>query len=1135
MSDGDIVANSELLMEPSSTDVLSGTDARLFDGYVNSLQQEIAASYRSEHLSPARLSPLRRSPRLSKAAEVSLAADDTESSRGEAAGIEDEEILGPSRPLTPETEGLIQDEPTSVLASRIMRAHDNPSPPPQSPEILNLPTLSLPFPLTPSNESSNITNTHSISTPISKLLEDVYQSSISSSFPLNNLETPTKSRPLNNISDVSVEALVISSSTKLQPNVSSIVTTDSVPADTLDEQAVADALVLSADEAETVNSKSAYTIPSLDTQADESSHQPLRRSTRPRRSTARYLSPMRTEDLEFDPSETDESSLSNETKNDVETKITSPRRRTITLAANNAQTFEPSLFNDQPRSRSPIRNLTSKTRRELGSLSPGSSTILKSLLPAASPLREELETEPASTQPSSEALSTPVRPTPPVRFTSPTRKTSPIKLQFQTTDLHNLNGTPARRIPIQAAVASGQMSAQRAARLLFNSSAAASSSRPVFNIPSTDSPMRRILLHDDNLNGSPTKKLPGSPVRSLSVEPKPVEPVRLKKRSESVEPISFKTQGKILRKASPFSRSVESVPLPSNSNLSLQPTIPEEGPNTGGENLQRPAARAGQASAEKSHFKQTTSRIPRIGLKPYARPPVSSALKRQEKTVNMRMVDSSKPHSSSVIKPQTFNPLPSSRSRIPSNIPVSSPVKRAPIPSTPTSLKRKRSPLESISPTKSTPVVLLSRRLPGPSSSPAKKPPATQLRVVSESDNILPSRSSAGYSGLPGTEGLKTAIEPSSSEADTTTAHPLATLRMVSKSDGILPDRSTVISTSPRVAVIVEQTSSVPSLPSLPTPSQLAVVSSSAAPVAADPSPDTVPDSFTSAEPQIPSSADTADLTFRRTTRSNSNGTVPTKPINSSRPPPARRKNIPMFIDTGPFSGMTALALRTLTESNTTKNKEYATVLLQTEVIRREGARPESPGMNVKSISQKEKEAKTRERSDRAERRAKHENSESKEDEHGISEDEDRENAWGGLIKSKHAWGSGDEEEYGTPVQHMKRLQPNEEVLEEEEYDKKRVKWDRGLYKEIYLDEIQPRTSHARIPQESVRKGCLAHTGKARPLDNLGNLPNAESPLKDIQPENIIVKKFVYDNDVVEPVAPAPAPVKTRSKSKKSR
>ncbi|KAJ3733024.1 hypothetical protein DFJ43DRAFT_1117774 [Lentinula guzmanii] len=1131
MSDGDIVANSELLMEPSSTDVFSGTDARLFDGYVNSLQQEIAASYRSEHLSPARLSPLRRSPRLSKAAEVSLAADDTETSRGEAAGIEDEEILGPSRPLTPETEGLIQDEPTSVLASRIMRAHDNPSPPPQSPEILNLPTLSLPFPLTPSNESSNITNTHSISTPISELLEDVYQSSISSSFPSNNLETPTKSRPLNNISDVSVEALAISSATKLQPNVSSIVTADSVPADTLDEQAVADALVLSADEAETVNLKSAYTIPSIDTQADESSHQPLRRSTRPRRSTARYLSPMRTEDLEFDPSETDESGPSNETKNDVETKITSPRRRTITLAANNAQTSEPLLFNDQPRSRSPTRNLTSKTRRELGSLSPGSSTILKSLLPAAYPLREELETEPASTQPPSEALSTPVRPTPPVRFTSPTRKTSPIKLQFQMTDLHNLNRTPARRIPIQAAVANGQMSAQQAARLLSNSSTAASS-RPVFNIPSTDSPMRRVLLHDGNPNSSPTKRLPGSPVRSLSVEPKPVEPVRLKKRSESVEPVLQKTQGKILRKASPFSRShfVESVPLPLNSNLSLHPTIPEEGPSTGVENLQRPAARVGQVSAEKSHFKQTTSRIPRIGLKPYARPPVSSALKRQEKTVNTRMVDSSKPHSS-VIKPQTFN----SRSHIPSNIPVSSPAKRVPIPSTPTSLKRKRSPSETISPTKSTPVVLLSRRLPGPSSSPAKKPPATQLRMVSESDNVLPIRSSAGYLGLPGTEGLKTAIEPSSSEVDTTTAHPLATLRMVSKSDGILPDRSTVISTPPRVPVIVEQTSSVPSLPSLPTPSQSAVVSSSPAPVAADPSPDTVPDSFTPAEPQIPSPADTADLTFRRTTRSNSNGTVPTKPINSSRPPPARRKNIPMFIDTGPFSGMTAQALRTLTESNTTKNKEYATVLLQTEVIRREGARPESPGMNVKSISQKEKEAKTRERSDRAERRAKHENSESKEDEHGVSEDEDRENARGGLIKSKHAWGSGDEEEYGTPAQHMKRLRPNEEVLEEEEYDKKRVKWDRGLCKEIYLDEIQPRTSHARIPQESVKKGCLAHTGKARPLDNLGNLPNAESPLKDMQPENIVVKKFVYDNDVVEPVAPAPAPVKTRSKSKKSR
>ncbi|KAJ3753825.1 hypothetical protein EV360DRAFT_52773 [Lentinula raphanica] len=237
---------------------------------------------------------------------------------------------------------------------------------------------------------------------------------------------------------------------------------------------------------------------------------------------------------------------------------------------------------------------------------------------------------------------------------------------------------------------------------------------------------------------------------------------------------------------------------------------------------------------------------------------------------------------------------------------------------------------------------------------------------------------------------------------------------------------------------------------------------------------------------------------------------------------------------------MTALALRTLTESNTSKNKDYVTVLLQTEVVRREGARPESPGIIVKSISQKEKEAKTRDRNARAERRAKRDNVESNRevDENGISEDEDLGRGWKSspLGKGKHAWGAGDEEDFETPVRPVKRVRADGEGFDDED-EKKRVKWDRGLYQEIYLDEIQPRTTHTRITQESIKKGCLAPTAKALPLDNLGNLPSIESPMKDITPENIVVKKFVYDSDVVEPVAPTSVPtnVKTRSKSKKSK
>jgi hypothetical protein len=49
-------------------------------------------------------------------------------------------------------------------------------------------------------------------------------------------------------------------------------------------------------------------------------------------------------------------------------------------------------------------------------------------------------------------------------------------------------------------------------------------------------------------------------------------------------------------------------------------------------------------------------------------------------------------------------------------------------------------------------------------------------------------------------------------------------------------------------------------------------------------------------------------------------------------------------------------------------------------------------------------------------------------------------------------------------------------------------------------------------------------------LDSLGNLPNAESLLKDLIEENVVVKKLVYDNDA--PVVPVAVVKNTRSKAK---
>jgi hypothetical protein len=82
----------------------------------------------------------------------------------------------------------------------------------------------------------------------------------------------------------------------------------------------------------------------------------------------------------------------------------------------------------------------------------------------------------------------------------------------------------------------------------------------------------------------------------------------------------------------------------------------------------------------------------------------------------------------------------------------------------------------------------------------------------------------------------------------------------------------------------------------------------------------------------------------------------------------------------------------------------------------------------------------------------------------------------------KHRKGPGDEEDYETPVKPERslkrpRLGEEKEDSQEEIQEKKRVKWDRGLYSEIYLDEIEIKPK--KHPKEDiVKKGCLAPTAK---------------------------------------------------------
>lgn len=266
---------------------------------------------------------------------------------------------------------------------------------------------------------------------------------------------------------------------------------------------------------------------------------------------------------------------------------------------------------------------------------------------------------------------------PPIRFTSPIRtqrSTSPGKNKFQLhpANLDDPNRTPARRIPVQAA----------GPRLLSSNAGVGSSRLGILTSGSiaAPSPARRFLLHD---SGSPAKKPPpplptlistqtSSPTRNrshsvepnLKLAPAPTPGLNMKKRSGSVEPISSRVGART--SPSPFSvgsraRSTsverERVLLPNQSHSEphglqgLYPTIPET--DEGGSSSTSASSFAsgqkssvhqyqslyptipeediGPSTKSRSTGKQPTSKIPRIGMKPYARPTASSSASAKNK------------------------------------------------------------------------------------------------------------------------------------------------------------------------------------------------------------------------------------------------------------------------------------------------------------------------------------------------------------------------------------------------------------------------------------------------------------------------------------------------------------------------
>lgn len=282
----------------------------------------------------------------------------------------------------------------------------------------------------------------------------------------------------------------------------------------------------------------------------------------------------------------------------------------------------------------------------------------------------------------------------------------------------------------------------------------------------------------------------------------------------------------------------------------------------------------------------------------------------------------------------------------------------------------------------------------------------------------------------------------------------------------------------------------------------------------------------------------------RRTTRQRKNVSV----VDSAPEPTARaasrRKSAqgPRFVFNDAYSEMSATALKQLTNANTMRNQHYLSAKLELEVVKRDGLRPESPMVKIKTVAQRQAEEQAIKRSERAERRARR-SGESMPGSSDLEIDSDDDNEEGSSPRLEepetHTRGAGEDEDYKTPDRAFRRMKLTESGMREvESQEKRRVKWDRGLFTVVFIDEVK--LGSRQVSKENrPEKGCLAPAVKALRLDTLGNLGSPDDLLPELTPQQITVKKFVYDGEVIEPamVAPPPPPVAkvTRSRSRKSK
>ena len=276
------------------------------------------------------------------------------------------------------------------------------------------------------------------------------------------------------------------------------------------------------------------------------------------------------------------------------------------------------------------RRKSSQFQRELGSLSPASTQLLSHLLesPAKTPPvpAQRCATDRGARHNQSQLIfpfpqpsptHTPQRPTSPIRFLSPVRSVaprSPSRFRLQPADLDDPNRTPARRIPIEEAIAKGRIfpskalerqSPSKLGTLRFQS--------PVLKIPANDSPARRLPI--PHVTDQKSRIDVAGPAQTTIGKP---EHRRLKSSNvDTKERVDSK-------KAHQLSNDLSSSGHPVASSSTLRPIdLPypivtqhmEAVEITNGSPKPDPLP---SSSPSKSQLKQTLSRIPRA--KPYARP-----------------------------------------------------------------------------------------------------------------------------------------------------------------------------------------------------------------------------------------------------------------------------------------------------------------------------------------------------------------------------------------------------------------------------------------------------------------------------------------------------------------------------------